>query len=80
MNTIKWFEIPTQVAFYDIDAGKFYGGIAYQNKIICGCCGGVLDIEELYDYAEECEYEGPFIMELNWEDISEAIAGDTVII
>lgn len=73
MKTIKWFETPTQVAFYDIEAEKFCGGIAYRSKIICGCCGGVFDIEELYDYAKECEYEGPVIMELNWEDISEAI-------
>ena len=58
-----FFEAPTQVNFYD--NGKYHGGIAYQDKIICGCCGAVIPL----NLFKEGEVE-----ELRWQDISTAIA------
>ena len=48
-------------------------GIAYKDEIICGCCGGVFNIEELIeDYGEEkLKFE-----ELGWIDIVGTIIGD----
>lgn len=40
-----FFESPTQVKFWDADGGHYTAGIAYKNEIICGCCGGVFEIE-----------------------------------
>lgn len=82
-----YFDDPTQVVFYDLDNTDEcskplrIGGIAYADKIICGCCGGTIDIVDYladFEYAmENCEtavYEP--LEELSWVDISEAIVGE----
>ena len=59
-----FFEAPTHVRFYDKD-NKCDGGIAYHDKVICGCCGAVSPL----NLFKESEIE-----ELRWQDISTAIA------
>lgn len=44
----KYFEVPTQVRFIEENVGSNYG-IAYQDHIICACCGAVIDFN---DYEE----------------------------
>ena len=44
-----YFETPTQVAFWD--ENQYVGGIAYKDEIICGCCGGVVKIDEIIEFA-----------------------------
>ena len=51
-----YFEAPTQVEFYDFENEYYIGGIAYQNYIICGCCGARILLDEMYD--EACDYAG----------------------
>lgn len=41
-----YFKNPKQVKFMDYD-GTINIGIAYKNEIICTCCGGVYEIEDL---------------------------------
>ena len=41
-----FFEKPTQVKFMAYD-GTIHTGIAYKDEIICACCGGVYEIEDL---------------------------------
>ena len=48
MKKYDYFEVPTQVKFWD---AHYIGGIAYRNKIICGCCGHILDIRVRAGYA-----------------------------
>ena len=43
------FEVPTQVAFWEDN--HYIGGIAYGTEIICSCCGGVVEIAEVYEFA-----------------------------
>lgn len=76
----KWYACPVQVAFCDVDNSEeddihYIRGIAYQDKVICGCCGGVIDIEELFDYAAVYLPEGtPVIIEDGcWADITREI-------
>ena len=76
----KWYERPVQVAFCDVDNSdenniNYIGGIAYQDKIICGCCGGLIDIEEIFECAEDYLPEGtPVIIEDGyWADITREI-------
>jgi hypothetical protein len=69
-----YYEAPKQVAFYSFDDEKYIGGIAYQNEIICGCCGGIFEIKELYDEAPEGIE--PIIEYAAWVDIEETILGD----
>ena len=65
------FPYPMQVifewAFEDEEAPSRHGGVAYRDKIVCGCCGGVFEIPE-------CTYIKP----LNWIDISDCITGDEI--
>ena len=67
------FEKPTQVMFIDeynefdkLDTANAIGGIAYGSEIICGECGGIIDLEDvlaIYIFGE-------------WVSISEQISGE----
>lgn len=65
----KFYEVPTQVKFIEsadvVDEPHWIGGIAYQDYVICGECGGIVDLEDLAD-----------IIELPWVDITAEIVGD----
>ena len=77
------FNLPTQVKFLDFDGdddGKpvWLGGIAYQDVIICGCCGTAIDLEEFWedwhDLKDEFpEVESPLVVYGTWIDIEEYI-------
>lgn len=67
-----YFEIPTQVAFWEED--HYIGGIAYRDEIICGCCGGVISIEDVYTFAQEGVV--PVVEYQNWEAINSYIIAD----
>ena len=64
-----FYPYPTQVRWGEMDdEGQLeeYFGIAYQEKIICGCCGKPIYLDEDYVYIFE---------EFDWIDISDAIEG-----
>lgn len=63
-----YFNTPTQVAFWDVDGDHYVGGIAFENKIICGCCGGVISIEEVCEFAPEGI--DPIVVYDIWIDVS----------
>lgn len=68
-----YFEVPTQVKFWDyFDCDHYNGGIAYRNEVICGCCGGVFDISEIYEFAPDTLEEDPIVV-YDWIDISSEI-------
>ncbi len=76
MERQMYYDKPTQVMFYDFDAGDYtYDvGIAYCGEIICGCCGGIFSIEELWEMADTEELINP-IVRMDWIDISDEIRG-----
>ena len=64
-----YYPTPTQVRWGQMDDdGRLeeYFGIAFKDKVICGCCGypADLDDEEIYIFEE-----------LEWIDIADAIEG-----
>ena len=66
------YEAPTQVMFHDPD-GVYNFGIAWGDKIICACCGGVFEVEEILKFALE---DQPAIYEYStWNDLSNEIYG-----
>lgn len=65
-----FFERPTQVKFWDADNEKWVGGIGYRDEVICGCCGGIFEVNELL----EDNHDG--IIRLPWVDINEEIRGE----
>ena len=72
---MKFFNTPTQVKFLDfVNHPVYVGGIAYEDKIICGCCGSVFEIEEVYD-----DYPigwDPVVVFDDWVNLSGEILGD----
>ena len=85
--TKDYYENPTQVLFLDFESvtdiaeTRYIGGIAYQDEIICGCCGGIFSIKELieeykdYLVSEPWLKNFPLIRPMSWIDISEEIIG-----
>lgn len=67
------FDEPTQVAFWDSDGSHWCGGIAYGTEIICGCCGGLMDLDEIYEFAPEGI--DPIKVYEDWVDINAEILG-----
>ena len=64
----RYYERPTQVRWFDSVQKRWIGGIAYKNELVCGCCGGVYELDEF----EEGE-----VVELgNWVNIEEEIRGE----
>lgn len=64
----RYYELPTQVRWFDADDKCWIGGIAYRNEIICGCCGSIFEFDEF----EEGE-----VVELgNWVNIEEEIRSE----
>lgn len=71
------FLTPTQLKFWDVDAGDdghYIGGIGIGHTIVCGCCGGTFEVQEIMDAAPEGIE--PIIVYENWVPIDEAICGD----
>lgn len=61
----KYFDRPTQVLFRDPNTDEgFIGGIAYRDEIICGCCGGLFELDEVSD-----------LLPTAWIGISDSIRG-----
>lgn len=71
-----YFYIPTQVRFWDYKDGRYKGGIAYRDEIICGCCGGVFNISQIYKVAPDTLLGNPIIVYDDWVGISSSICGD----
>ena len=72
-----YFNKPTQVLFADPDnSGKWLAGIAYEDVIICGCCGSVFEIADIVDCAREDGINWAIHEYDEWIDIGDAIVGD----
>ena len=82
----EYFEDAKQVKFLDLGETNgeetWCGGIAINDKIICGCCGTLFDIPTLFedweDYGKELfpDIETPLIVYDYWVNISESIIGE----
>lgn len=70
----NYFEIPTQVKFWD---GRYIGGIAYRDEIICGCCGGIFGISDIYKVAPDTLDNDTVVVVDGWKAINYDICGRT---
>ena len=73
----NYFEVPTQVKFWDCFDEHYLGGIAYRNEIICGCCGGVFDISKIYESAPDTLDNDPIVVVKGWKGLSDKICGES---
>ena len=67
-----WFDVPTQVAYFDED--HYEAGIAYQDEVICACCGGVTSIEEIIEFAPSGVT--PIVAYKKWVSFRDEIIGE----
>lgn len=73
----NYFAVPAQVKFWDAPSGGHYiGGIAYRDEIICGCCGSVFKINEIYESAPDALDNDPIVVYKGWVGLSSEICGD----
>ena len=71
-----YFDRPTQVIFADPDnPGEWLCGIAYRDEIICACCGGVFDIADVVEMAEDIGRQCAIHDYNEWNDIADDIVG-----
>lgn len=66
-------DMPVQLKFWDEKPQKWFGGIGLGNEVICGCCGRVFTIEEIY---KNSSIPDPIDVYPNWIDVSEEIKGE----
>lgn len=65
----RHYERPTQVRWFDSVNNRWIGGIAYKGEVICGCCGGVFELDNFKE--DEVEELGGY-----WVNIEEEIRGE----
>lgn len=65
--------IPCQVMFWDGE--NYCAGIMIGKLLVCGCCGGTFDLDEVIDMARE-DGQVPVRVFDTWVDISDEIRGD----
>lgn len=68
-----YFDDPTQVMFVD-EEGTWQCGIAYEDYIICACCGGIFYIEDVIESAPD-HVQQPIHEYDTWINIADAIHG-----
>lgn len=80
MEKMFKFSEPTQVKFFDFnsDEERWIGGIAYQDVIICGCCGAEISLDDFWADWHDIkdtypEIENPLVVYASWVDIDECI-------
>ena len=76
---MKFYEKPKQVVFADPEnPGDWLAGIAFQDSIICSCCGGVFEIEDVVKQAKEDGVINPIYEYEDWSDITDDIVGSVL--
>lgn len=84
-----YYEMPTMVKFldpyYELMAGEteedrpWLAGIAFTGYVICGCCGALIELSELFEFAIGDKENEPFDLqfeEMSWINIKDEIIGD----
>ena len=74
LNEIVKSCIAIQVKFLDGDT--WCAGILVGRHIICACCGGIFDVDEVLQDGREEGIENPIEIFDTWVDLSDEIRGD----
>ena len=72
--TPLYYGTPCQVKYWNVDDAEYVGGIAIYDKLICGCCGSICDIDEVVAAGvKDGLHWDDVIIELEWKDIDKNI-------
>ena len=71
VNDFRSASVAAQVKFWD---GEHWCiGIMVGSQIVCACCGGVFDVDEVLNDGREIGIEDPIVIYDTWVDISDEI-------
>ena len=68
-----YYDRPPQVMFADSD--EWNSGIAYGEEIICSCCGGIYEIDEVISLGIEAGIKCPIYEYSSWVDLTDCVVG-----
>ena len=75
---MRFYERPVQVVFADPEnpgCGDWLNGIAFRDVIICSCCGGIFEIDEVINVAKEDGVINPIYPYADWNDLTDSVVG-----
>ena len=71
IESIKNSSVAAQVKFWDGE--NWCAGIMVGQHIVCGCCGGIFDVDEVLQDGREEGIENPIEIFETWVDLSDEI-------
>ena len=75
---MRFYERPVQVVFADPESpgcGEWLNGIAFRDVIICSCCVGIFEIDEVINVAKEDGVINPIYPYADWNDLTDSVVG-----
>jgi hypothetical protein len=66
--------VAVQVKFWDGE--NWCAGFMVGRRLVCGCCGGIFDVDEILENGREEGIESPIHVFQTWVDVSDEICGD----
>lgn len=74
IENIKNSSVAVQVKFWDEE--NWCAGFMVGRRLVCGCCGGIFDVDEVLENGREEGVENPIVIFHTWVDVSDEIWGD----
>lgn len=66
--------VAVQVKFWDGE--NWCAGFMVGQRLVCGCCGGIFDVDEILENGRNEGVENPIAIFNTWVDVSDEIWGD----
>ena len=66
--------VAVQVKFWDGE--NWCAGFMVGRRLVCGCCGGIFDVDEILENGREEGIENPIHVFQTWVDVSDEIWDD----
>ena len=66
--------VAVQVKFWDGE--NWCAGFMIGRRLVCGCCGGIFDVDEVLQEGREEGIENPIVIYNIWVDVSDEICGE----
>lgn len=73
----SFYDVPTQVMYWDECEGTYVGGIAYHDEVICAIDGIVRKISNLVEDAKNSQCEQSYVIYEydDWMDLTNSLCG-----
>ena len=74
VEALKNCNVAVQVKFWDGE--NWCAGFMVGRRLVCGCCGGIFDVDEVLSDGREEGIENPIVVLDTWVDVSDEIWGE----